>query len=307
MSHIYTIGETVYDLIFKENKPVSGTPGGAMLNSSVTLGRIGLPVHFISEIGKDKMGDLILSFLNENNINTDQVRREKTIKTALAIAFLDKFQNATYDFYKYYPQQDYTITIPNFKAGDFFLFGSFFALSERYLSSIRLLISAARKVGSIVLYDPNFRKAHLHELEELKPIIIDNIKSADIVRGSDEDFESIFGMSNPIKVWEQFGDEEKVLIYTQSHKGVTVVTNQIRNHYQAHKIKPVSTIGAGDNFNAGIVYSMYDKNLSRKDISLLDTHTWDEIISMGIKFGTQACLTMENYLSKADIDTLSYH
>ena len=306
MSHIYTIGEIVYDLIFKENKPVSGTPGGAMLNSSVTLGRLGLPVHFISEIGKDKMGDLILTFLKENNVNTDHVVREKTIKTALAIAFLDKVQNATYDFYKYYPDQYYTITVPNFQVGDFFLFGSFFALSNRYLSSIRMLTSAARKAESIVLYDPNFRKAHLHELDKLKPVITDNIKSADIVRGSDEDFKFIFGISNPGEVWEKFEDDKKVLIYTQSHKGVTIVTNQIRNHFPSHKIKPISTIGAGDNFNAGILCSMYSKKLSRKDILLIDTGTWDEIISTGIKFGTQACLTMENYLSKEDLDTFSY-
>ena len=39
--NIYTIGETLFDIIFKNGQPQAGKAGGAMLNSSVSLGRIG--------------------------------------------------------------------------------------------------------------------------------------------------------------------------------------------------------------------------------------------------------------------------
>jgi len=71
MRKIYTIGETVYDIIFKNGKPVSAVPGGAMLNSSVTLGRLGFPVFFISEFGTDPVGKQIEKFLAGTTLATE--------------------------------------------------------------------------------------------------------------------------------------------------------------------------------------------------------------------------------------------
>ncbi len=307
MAHIYTIGEIVYDLIFKENQPVSGTPGGAMLNTSVTLGRLGLPVSFISETGRDKIGEIVLTFLEKNQISIGLIRQEKECKTALALAFLNQESNAQYDFYKHYPESDFIIPTPQFSAGDFFLYGSFFALTSRYFPVLRTLTTAARKAGSIVYYDPNFRKAHRHELKKLYPMILENIRSADFIRGSDEDFRCIFGKENPEEVWNIIGDPGKVLIHTANRKGVSLITGQIRKTYPVHKIIPVSTIGAGDNFNAGIVYSLFRNGISRSEMLHLDIGVWDDIINTGIKFGTLACLTMGNYLTKEEVDGFSPH
>ncbi len=305
MAHIYTIGEIVYDLIFKENQPVSGTAGGAMLNTSVTLARLGLPVSFISETGRDKIGEIVLTFLQQNQISIRLIRQEKNCKTALALAFLDQTSNAQYDFYKQYPESDFIIPSPKFSPGDFFLFGSFFALTPRYIPILRILTSGARKAGSIVFYDPNFRKAHLDELERLKPVIMENIRSADIIRGSDEDFRCIFGKGDPEEVWNVIDDPGKVLIYTANQRGVTLITERLRKSYPVHNITPVSTIGAGDNFNAGIIYSLFHNRISHKEILQMDIKVWDDIINYGINFGTLACLTMENYLTKQEVDNFS--
>jgi fructokinase len=44
MRNIYAIGETVLDILFKDQLPVTAKAGGACLNSAVTLGRLNLPV-----------------------------------------------------------------------------------------------------------------------------------------------------------------------------------------------------------------------------------------------------------------------
>ena len=46
MRRIFAIGETVFDIIFKDGKPITSTPGGSLLNTAVTLGRLGLDVYF---------------------------------------------------------------------------------------------------------------------------------------------------------------------------------------------------------------------------------------------------------------------
>ncbi len=307
MAHIYTIGEIVYDLIFKENQPVSGTPGGAMLNTSVTLGRLGLPVSFISETGRDKIAEIVLTFLEENHISIGLIRQDRKCKTALALAFLDQESNAQYDFYKQYPENDFMIPSPIFLPGDFFLYGSFFALTPRYIPILRSLTTAACKAGSIIYYDPNFRKAHQNELEKLYPVIMENIRSADIIRGSDEDFNCIFGKDDPEEVWKVIDDPGKVLIHTANQKGVSLITERFRKSYPVHKITPVSTIGAGDNFNAGIVHSLFRNSISRSELLDLDPAVWDDIIKTGINFGTLACLTIGNYLTKEEVDNFSGH
>ncbi len=62
-------------------------------------------------------------------------------------------------------------------------------------------------------------------------------------------------------------------------------------------IKTVSTIGAGDNFNAGLIYSIFRKDLNRQDLLNPETKTWKQILENGIKFSSHVCQSMDNYIS----------
>ena len=90
MRKVYGIGETVLDIIFKGGQPQAAKAGGSVLNSVVSMGRMSLPVSFISEYGVDDVGELIDSFLNENGVNTSSVHRFEDGSTSLALAFLDE-------------------------------------------------------------------------------------------------------------------------------------------------------------------------------------------------------------------------
>jgi fructokinase len=103
MRRIYGIGETVLDIIFKEGQPQAAKAGGSVLNSVVSMGRIGLPVSFISEYGLDNVGDLIDRFLKDNGVNTSSVYRFRDGSTSLALAFLNEKNDASYTFYKEFP------------------------------------------------------------------------------------------------------------------------------------------------------------------------------------------------------------
>ena len=96
MRKIYGIGETVLDIIFKNGQPQAAKAGGSVLNSFVSMGRIGLPVSFISEYGIDDVGNLIDNFLKENGVNTSGVYRFIDGSTSLALAFLDHKSDAHY-------------------------------------------------------------------------------------------------------------------------------------------------------------------------------------------------------------------
>src|SRR5512139_1052351 len=118
MRKIFGIGETVLDIIFKNGQPQAAKAGGSVLNSAVSMGRMNLPVSFISEYGNDQAGMLIDDFLRENGVDTSHVHRFSDGSTALALAFLDEKNDARYDFYKDYPQNRLNIVFPEIHKDD---------------------------------------------------------------------------------------------------------------------------------------------------------------------------------------------
>lgn len=297
MRQIYAIGETLYDIIFKEGQPQAGKPGGAMLNSTVSLGRIGMPVSLISEYAGDDIGNLIDTFLKENGVNTGSVDRYTDGKTALAIAMLNEKNDASYTFYKNYPERRLEMAFPLINTDDIILCGSIYAITREIRSRFVQFISTAKEKGGIVLYDPNFRKAHASELDELRPLIVENMKMAVIIRGSDEDFKNIFGTGSPDTAWEVVRKYCDCMVYTASSDGVYVRTPSFTGSFPVKKITPVSTIGAGDNFNAGMIAAIYKNGITRDELDKMGEEKWERIVSTGVGFASDVCMSYENYIS----------
>jgi fructokinase len=297
MRRIYGIGETVLDIIFKDGEPRAAKPGGSSLNACVTLGRLGLDVEFISEYGNDPVGDIVDSFLKNNNVKTDFITRFSNGKSALALAFLDKQNNASYTFYKDFPPERLKNIPGKTNEADIISFCSIYAITKAVRPNLMKFVRTAKASGSVILYDPNFRAAHLHELEELRPFITENLQVADMVRASDEDMQNIYRVTDPVSAYNCIKEYCPVLIYTENKRGVTVLTPSGTFSHPVKKIEPVSTIGAGDNFNAGIIYGMIRDNIYRKALKDLSQEQWGRIIATAVDFATEVCLTWENYIS----------
>jgi fructokinase len=295
---VFAVGETVWDIIFKDGIPLAARPGGAMLNTAVSLGRCGIPVSFISEIGNDEPGRLIFDFLIANKVSTENVQRYSNGKTAIALAFLDGDNNAGYSFYKHYPKNRLTIDFPVVTENDMILFGSFYAITGEIHENLLRFIRYARKQKALILYDPNFRKPHLDKIDMLRPIIVENISLADIVRGSGEDFVLIFGMEKSDATYQLIRNAGcNCLFCTRDKSGVDCYVDNAHFNLPAPPIIPKSTIGAGDAFNAGVIYELAKENIRQKDLPGLSQEKWMKIAASGIRFSTEVCLSIENYVS----------
>ena len=299
MRKIYAIGETLFDIIFKDGQPQAGKPGGAMLNSMVSLGRIGLPVSLISEYGDDDIGKIIDKFLHDNGVDTCNTDHFRDGKTALAIAVLDERNNASYTFYKNYPSRRLEMEFPVIRKDDIILCGSIYAVTTEIRRRFIEFVSRAKANGALVVYDPNFRKSHLSDLESLRPLIVENMQMASLVRGSDEDFKNIFGAKDAGEAWSAIREFCPVLVYTSSTEGVYVRTPVFSGKFPVRKIAPVSTIGAGDNFNAGMITAIYNNGITRDELDKMGEEMWNRIVSTGVDFATDVCLSYENYISLA--------
>ena len=297
MRQIIGIGETVLDIIFKNGQPQAAKAGGSMLNSVVSMGRVGLPVSFISEYAQDDVGDLVDNFLLENGVDTSSVHRFRNGKTSLALAFLDEKNDARYTFYKDYPSNRLDITLPETRQNDIILCGSFYALWPEIRDKFMQFVSGAKANGALVIYDPNFREAHLPELERSRPLIVENMQMADIVRGSNEDFRNIFGAGTVEEAYAAVKPYCSKLVYTANTEGVYVRTASFIGRFPVKKIEPLSTIGAGDNFNAGMITSIFRQVLAKADLDRAGEKEWGHITETAVQFASHVCMSYDNYIS----------
>lgn len=298
MRKIIGIGETILDIIFKNNQPHTAVPGGSVFNGLISLGRLGVPVSFISELGNDQVGEIIRRFMEDNHISTEFVDRFPEGKSPISLAFLDNDNNANYIFYKDYPAQRLDVPLPSIQEDDILIFGSYYSLNPALRERMVEILQFAKARKAILYYDPNFRKAHAHEAIRLKPTLLENLEYADIVRGSDEDFVNLFGKTDTDRVYKdhiQFYCDR--FISTHGANGVHLYTSQLDEHFESPAIQPVSTIGAGDNFNAGILFGLLKYDIRRDDLATLSKETWAKIIRCGIDLASEVCLSYDNYIS----------
>ena len=267
MRKVIGIGETVLDIIFKDNQPVSAVPGGSAFNATISLGRCGINTTFISEAGNDRIGERVIAFLRDNGVNADHVA-----------------------------------VFPEINKDDIVLFGSFFAVNPVVRPQMAGFLEYAREHGAIIYYDVNYRSSHKNDIMKITPNLLDNLDYADIVRGSKEDFAVLYKMDDPDKVYNsEISFYCKKFICTRGAEPLVVHDQDgFRKEYAVPPMRTVSTIGAGDNFNAGFIYGMIKYGITREDIEGgMSEKKWDQVVACGLEFSAECCKDITNSVSPA--------
>lgn len=289
------------DIIFKNGKPIEAVPGGSTFNGIVSLGRAGVKTVFVSETGNDRVGEYVRDFLRDNNVDTSAINVFQETKSPVSLAFLDKDNNADYIFYRDQKHDHMDFAYPDIQKDDIVVFGSFYAVNPALRPQVSGLLEYARQSGAIIYYDVNFRKAHQADVMKVTPNLIDNLEYADIVRGSKEDFEVLYKKDSAERVYRaETSFYCKRFIYTDGPNPVSVFSNNgFHKEYAMPKTETVSTIGAGDNFNAGFIYGMIKYGVTRDDVEQgLSEEVWDKLIATATAFSADCCKDIFNYISK---------
>lgn len=310
MRKVFGIGETVLDIIFKGDQPIGAVPGGSVFNSIISLGRCGVQASFISETGNDRVGRRITSFLEANGVDASCVYVYPDSKSPISLAFLNERNDAEYIFYKDHPSDRIEFVTPEVSKDDIVLFGSYYAVNPVIRPQVHGFLEHARSRGAILYYDVNYRASHKNEVVKLTSNILENLEMADVVRGSTEDFDVMFHKTDADAIYRsQIAFYTRKFILTQGAQPVELrAEGDFRKQYPVAPLpvrrdgdgSPVSTIGAGDNFNAGFVYGLLRHNITRNDIDRgLTGQQWDGLISSAQQFSANVCQSLDNYVSEA--------
>ena len=299
MRKVIGIGETILDILFRDGQPTVAVPGGSVFNTLVSLARAGVPIRFISETGNDQVGDIILRFMRDNGMPTDHVNVFPDGKSPVSLAFLNERNDASYLFYRDYPRQRLDVAWPEIEEDDIVILGSYYALNPVLRDKILELLELARSRKAIIYYDPNFRSTHKEEAIRLAPTIIENLEYADIVRGSVDDFFYMYNLQDVEKIYK-----DKIKFYcpnficTAANRDIALRTTRVSRDYPISPVETVSTVGAGDSFNAGIIYGLLKYGVRHDGLNDLDEDGWNRVMDYGIAFAAESCRSLDNCVSK---------
>lgn len=297
---IYGIGETVLDIVFKHDIPQKAVPGGSTFNAMISLGRIGAPAAMIAETGEDHVGELTRRYLRENRVEDTYIHINTHMRSHVSLAFLNERNDAEYTFYKDHSdfgKMGVNCLPERMEKEDCLLLGSYYAVNPETRPIVKAMLERAHAAGAMIYYDINFRKPHRAMIDKIMPNMRENMQYATVVKGSTEDFALLLGETDGETIYRDFVSPYcERLILTRADEPVEYRDRQGCRSYAVAPIQVVSTIGAGDNFNAGWLYG-YTQIGQGRTLAECSESELEQMAAMGQRFAQDVCRSYDNSIS----------
>lgn len=286
---IVSCGEALIDMLPRQTtlgeRAFAPYPGGALFNSAIALGRLGVPTGFFSGISSDFFGELLRDTLAASHVDTSFCAISDR-PTTLAFVRLDN-GHARYFFYddatagRMLSEADLPAFGSDVKA---LLFGAVSLINEPCGSTYEALMARERE-SRVIMLDPNIRPNFIRDRARHLARIERMVAMADIVKLSDEDV-AWFGLGDDHDAiaagWLRRGP--KLVVITRGADGADGYTRGAKVRVPSVKVTVADTVGAGDTVNAGVLAGLHRAGLLTK--SALAALTADEVrdcLTLGVR------------------------
>jgi len=286
---ILCCGEALIDMLPRRSS--EGEPsfapyaGGAIFNSAIALGRLGVPTEFFSGLSSDLFGQQVRDVLAASDVGSRYANLSGR-PTTLAFVRLDN-GHATYTFYdentagRMLTEADLPTLGDDIDA---MLFGAISLIPEPCGSAYEALMKREHQ-SRVMMFDPNIRPGFIQDKQAHLGRMRRMLAMADIVKLSDEDL-GWFGEtgSHDEIAADWLGKGPKLVIVTKGSKGATAYSARHSVSVTPEKVTVVDTVGAGDTFNAGVLASLHEqKVLTKAGIATLSESAIEAALSLGAR------------------------
>ncbi|MBN9045333.1 MAG: sugar kinase [Rhizobiales bacterium] len=238
------------DFIEEIRMTVAGTAAATAMDCAI----LGLKTRMVTSVGDDDMGDFLIAKMQRYGMNTDLVRRDKTVQTSSTILpvrpngerpALHVPGSAT-TFRVHDEDLEAALDAPIIHVGGTGLLKSFDG--DPSIAFMR----KAKEMGRITTFD--LIQANPHTVELVKPLL----PYIDYFVPSIEEAAEMAGTEKPADVARFFKERGvKNAVLTLGGNGVYVSPEQGEAFtLPAHDIQVVDTTGCGDSFTAGIIVGL---------------------------------------------------
>ncbi|MEV7694024.1 carbohydrate kinase [Microbacterium sp. NPDC089189] len=273
---VLVIGEALIDIVRTPDGAVEHV-GGSPANVALGLGRRGIDVALLTQIGADDRAAMIQEHLRRSGVT---VRDESVslARTSTAVAHLGPDGSASYDFdivWDSFPE-------PEGLRSRILHTGSIAAFLAPGDDSVRAILRSAD--AGLVTFDPNIRPALVGDHVRALALFEETCRLAHVVKMSDEDAAWLL----PDRTPEQAVDAvlawgPSLVVVTLGSDGALLGGGDIRVHVPAVRVSAVDTIGAGDTFMASLLVSLARDGMPRTEA---------EIAAMGGRAVRAAAITV---------------
>lgn len=279
---ILCCGEALIDFIpASDNQTYRPCPGGSILNIAVGLGRMNVPVGFLSRLSTDLFGDILQRHLHQNKVDLLLSPRVNGQTTLAFVSIDDSFSPEPQ--YAFYAQGavDRMMTLNDLpeKLSDDVValhFGSISLVLEPGASTLEAIMQR-EKSQRIITLDPNVRPIVINDWPAYRARFKGWLSCVDILRMSDADLQHIYPedtIETLLPNWFNLG--VSLVVLTRGADGAVgfLPTGQIIS-VASEKILIRDTVGAGDTFFAALLAYLYEKNYLSSQSSLARLSTDD--------------------------------
>ena len=200
MADFLSLGEMLIDFTPAGRTPAGiplfeQNPGGAPANVAVQAARLGVSAGFIGKVGRDMFGAFLQQTLEQNGVETANLRFSAEASTSLAFVQLSESGDRDFSFYRD-PGADTQLRFEEvdkmqLDGAKVLCFGSLLLTAEPGRTAVPQIVEYARAHGVITAYDPNWRAplwpdraTGVRAMRSLLPL-------ADVVKVSDEELEML--------------------------------------------------------------------------------------------------------------------
>ena len=241
--------------------------GGAVFNTAIGLGRLGVSVGMVTGISSDMFGQQLSADLTASGVDTSLLI---TCNRPTTLAFVSLVNGqASYAFFDE-NSAGRMLTPDDFpdlpEAVTALYFGGISLACEPSGEAYASFVETAAP-DRVVMLDPNIRPDFITSPTAYRSRLDRMIARADIVKISDEDLEWIYPDAAPMdeKVARLRAGGPSVVVLTRGSEGaVGYFGAGGKVEVAVRKVKVVDTVGAGDTFNAGVLAKLSQLDLLSK-------------------------------------------
>ncbi|MFI0396187.1 carbohydrate kinase family protein [Paracoccus jiaweipingae] len=282
---ILCAGEALIDMVAQDGlfRPL---PGGAVCNTAVALGRLGVPTGYLWPVSTDEFGAMLLDWLAGAGVDTTLCPRPDR-PTTLAFVSLSG-GDARYRFYdegsagRLFAPRDLPDPLPA-DAQALFI-GGISLVPDPCGATIGELAARARPQMPVVI-DPNIRPFFIPDRTAFLARLDRLFALADLVKLSGDDLDWICpGTAPGDAIARILSRGPRAVFLTGGARGAQLYTAQGVTQAPAHPAHVADTIGAGDSFNAGLLAGLArDGLLSREGLAGLDHDRLARAMDLGLR------------------------
>ena len=254
---VWVLGDAVMDLLPESDGRLLPCPGGAPANVAVGIARLGGASGFIGRVGDDPFGTLLRRTLQAEGVDTSLLTSDEWHRTSTVLVDLNEQGERSFTF-MVRPSADLFLEatdLPEWRRGEWLHLCSIALSAEPSRTSAFIAMSALRRAGGFVSFDPNIRDDLWQDKQLLRLCLLQALQLADVVKLSEDEWQLISKNALRDRDICALAAEHDItmLLVTKGADGVVVYYRGEVHHFAEVPVNCVDSTGAGDAFVAGLL------------------------------------------------------